>query len=61
MTPCKVHALKDILFGRPDSCGAQAVVRWCERCGAIVIDNDKDGRTKPGESMKMKFPKLMTE
>jgi len=34
------------------------VVRWCEGCGAIVIDKDFDGRTNAGQVMKMKFPKI---
>lgn len=33
------------------------VVRWCRICGAIVIDGDFDGRTNPGQVMKMKYPK----
>lgn len=32
------------------------IVRWCETCGAIVIDIDCDGRVSPGAIMKMKFP-----
>lgn len=35
---------------------AMLVVRWCKACGAIVIDTDVDGRTFPGDVMKMKFP-----
>lgn len=33
------------------------VVRWCVDCGAIVVDKDYDGRTRPGAIMKMKLPK----
>lgn len=33
------------------------VVRWCEDCGAIVVDTDADGRIYTGRIMKMKFPK----
>lgn len=32
-----------------------AVVRWCPTCGAVVIDTDYDGRTKPGDVMPMRF------
>ena len=32
------------------------VVRWCNRCGAVVIDIDYDNRTSPGAVMKMRFP-----
>lgn len=35
---------------------ATDVVRWCKICGAIVVDVDFDGRTNPGQGMKMKFP-----
>jgi hypothetical protein len=38
-----------------------AVVRWCPTCGAVVIDTDYDGRTKPGDVMPMRFPKLATD
>ena len=37
---------------------AEHVVRWCENCGAIVIDIDFDGRTNPGGVMEMEFPKI---
>lgn len=33
------------------------VVRWCPLCGAVVVDMDFDGRTKPGDVMPMRFPK----
>ena len=33
-------------------------VRWCCECGAIVVDQDFDGRTNPGQVMKMKIPKI---
>lgn len=32
------------------------VVRWCTRCGAVVIDLDTDGRVDPGAIAKMLFP-----
>ena len=35
---------------------SEVVVRWCQRCGAIVKDVDFDGRTNPGELMPMRFP-----
>lgn len=35
---------------------ATLVVRWCSNCGAVVIDTDIDGRTVPGDVMKMRFP-----
>jgi hypothetical protein len=33
------------------------VVRWCKECGAVVVDTDYDGRTKPGDIMKMRTPR----
>lgn len=36
------------------------VVRWCRKCGAIVVDLDFDNRTKPGHYMKMRIPQLNT-
>lgn len=36
----------------------EKVVRWCPECGAIVIDMDYDGRTKPGHYMNMCFPNI---
>lgn len=34
------------------------VVRWCKRCGSVVVDIDFDGRTHPGAVMKMKSPAI---
>jgi len=34
----------------------QTVVRWCKICGAVVVDTDYDGRTHPGDVMKMITP-----
>lgn len=36
--------------------GIDHVVRWCQDCGAVVVDTDVDGRTLPGAFMKMQFP-----
>lgn len=47
---------KDVRFG-----DEVAVVRWCENCGAIVVDLDYDGRTYPGYYGKMKQPKATKE
>lgn len=35
------------------------VIRWCTACGSIVIDEDYDGRTKPGSIRKMRGPTLL--
>lgn len=34
----------------------EPTVRWCQDCGAIVVDVDYDNRTNAGQIMKMKFP-----
>ena len=51
-----LHPLKTIYT---DSDGfVDTVVRWCPECGAIVIDNDVDGRVYPGKVMSMKLSNL---
>ena len=51
-----LHPLKTIYT---DSDGfVDTVVRWCPECGAIVIDNDVDGRVYPGKVMPMKLSNL---
>ncbi len=34
----------------------ETVVRWCKNCGGVVVDQDFDGRTNPGEFRKMQLP-----
>jgi hypothetical protein len=34
----------------------QEKVRWCPKCGAVVVDEDTDGRISPGSIRKMQFP-----
>ena len=36
----------------------RVVTRWCRNCGAVVVDMDIDGKTKPGEVMPMRFPQV---
>jgi hypothetical protein len=49
-----------VIFERHDKTAPDAfnVVRWCANCGAIVVDDDVDGRTAPGGYMPMKFPRI---
>ena len=51
-----IHTLQEIF-----TCGYEdheiTVVRWCENCGAVVVDIDFDGRIFPGQVKKMIFPK----
>ena len=58
-TGCKkgLHPLKTILR-IPQAFDTERVVRWCPECGAIVVDMDYDGRTKPGHYMKMQLPNI---
>lgn len=37
------------------------VVRWCEICGAVVVDIDHDGRTNAGQILNMTFPQITQE
>lgn len=38
--------------------GTSEVVRWCNICGSVVVDIDFDGRTNPGQIMKLKSPEI---
>lgn len=38
--------------------GVSRVVRWCAKCGAVVVDTDFDGRVKPGDVVAMKHPEM---
>lgn len=51
-----LHPLKTIYT---DSDGfVDVVIRWCPECGAVVVDNDVDGRVYPGKIMPMKLSNL---
>ena len=53
------HKLIEIYRVLYDCIGdVDAVVRWCEICGAIVVDAEFDNRTQPGRIMKMKGPAI---
>lgn len=62
MSVCKIE-------GREEKCDltiitvnplaiSEEVVRWCKYCGAVVVDEDYDGRTNPGQIKSMQFPTL---
>lgn len=38
--------------------GLGVSVKWCRRCGSVVVDGISDGRTYPGRGMKMIGPGL---
>lgn len=44
--------------GDSESMFGEDVVRWCDVCGSVVVDNDFDGRTKPGGTMRMRSPQI---
>jgi DNA-binding NarL/FixJ family response regulator len=46
---------------RHHGAGSDKVVRWCPKCGAVVIDEDYDGRIRPGFYLPMKFTTHMQE
>lgn len=48
------HDLKEITRNYLDN-GVDEVVNWCKICGAVVVDEEVDGRTIIG---KMKFPEI---
>lgn len=52
---CGENSLKQI-FVASEGGDSEAVVRWCENCGAVVVDRDFDGRTNAGAIMPMQFP-----
>jgi len=54
---CDDECLEEISFDHTRN--GDYVTRWCTKCGAIVIDLDYDGRTLPGEGMKMRFPESL--
>jgi hypothetical protein len=51
---CGDDTLREVY--RHHKAGSDAVVRWCFRCGAVVVDEDYDGRTNIGTYMPMLFP-----
>jgi hypothetical protein len=52
------HNLEIITRTSNGTPGVTNVTRWCSTCGAIVIDTDVDGRTHPGNVMRMRFPSI---
>lgn len=51
------HELVELLRV-PGECDSTSAVRWCSKCGAVVIDLDVDGRVAPGKVMPMRHPSL---
>lgn len=62
MTTCKGnHKLQAIYTDPCPAPGESFVVRWCVKCGAVVVDIDVDGRTSPGAFMAMRLPATEAE
>ena len=40
---------------------SDAVVRWCEYCGAVVVDHETIWETTPGGVHPMRFPQFVRE
>jgi len=57
MIVCQSHDLAEVYQAGTSLPGITEVVRWCRQCGAVVVDVDVDGRTKPGGIMSMIFPR----
>ena len=55
--PCNGrHDLIVIMGVRGSHPDSMERVRWCRKCGAVVVDIDLDGRTMPGARMSMMLP-----
>lgn len=50
--PFKVITRTSLSFDREE------VVRWCPKCGAVVVDMDFDNRTNPGYYKKIEYPEI---
>lgn len=50
------HNLKVIYWHRSLRGNEEPTVRWCQNCGAVVVDIDFDGRVEPGAIRKMELP-----
>ena len=48
------HTLIEIL--RDEMVVGCRVVQWCNKCGAVVVDGECDGRIYPGKYSKMRLP-----
>lgn len=59
MEQCKdgKHSFVEILRKTRNAHG-DAVARWCEFCGAVVVDFDCEQGTVPGAVEPMRFPQI---
>jgi hypothetical protein len=49
------HELVEIVRMK-DGGDSVGVVRWCRHCGAVVVDQEFDGHTRPGGVIPMMYP-----
>ena len=61
MKSCKDGHTLEVIYWHSLPFNEEPTVRWCSNCGAIVVDVDYDGRTKPGAIMKMQWPNILKE
>lgn len=52
------HTLMTIATTAEDGYGVRNVTRWCQYCGAVVVDQEVDGHLRPGAITPMTFPQL---
>ena len=52
-----LHPLK-VIHVQNKGYDTELVVRWCPKCGAVVVDMDYDNRTKPGYYKKIQYPEI---
>ena len=57
-TLIEVYAVRDEYGLNPS--GEERSVKWCQECGAVVVDKEFDGRFA-GSVVPMKFPKVLTQ
>lgn len=57
---CGVGSLINIWEHKINQFGS-AVVRWCPKCGSVVVDEDYDGRTRPGAFRTFQCPESVKE
>lgn len=56
MKPCRDGQHTWQVIYRAGSELNEEVVRWCTYCGAVVIDEEMDGRLNPGVIEPIRFP-----
>ena len=56
---CKEGKHRFIIITRNNTMAyVEEVVRWCPKCGAVVVDMDCDNRTSAGYYRKIQYPEI---